>query len=198
VLMLVLVDLKHYAWHRFMHLAPFWELHKYHHSATEFNLITTSRGHFLEKGILVIFDSILFSLLGAAQEQFIFFLVFQEFYDQLLHSNLGTTYGWLGRYILVSPMAHRLHHSQHKIHYNKNFGNLFVLWDKLFGTYEHNSNQIDIGVKNNPYNKRGFWWDMVEGSRLIVMKSVLIVRQKIFRPNKHSRKHTSFIKNNLS
>lgn len=60
IIVFILSDLKHFLWHYFMHLNPFWELHKFHHSATEFNLITTARGHFFEKGFLSFFDSIFF------------------------------------------------------------------------------------------------------------------------------------------
>ncbi len=161
-------DIKHYFWHRFMHTRVFWELHKYHHSATEFNLITNSRGHFLEKGVLMMFDSILFSLVGAPIEYFAAFLIIKEFYDQLLHSNLNWNWGWVGRYILISPRAHRLHHSNNPEFYDKNFGTTFIFWDKLFGTYARTDKPITIGVENTSFNKKGFWYDMMEGTRAFV------------------------------
>lgn len=163
LLIFCLGDLKHYLSHRFMHLLPFWELHKYHHSATEFNLITTSRGHFLERGILIFFDSLLFSLMGAPLAYFAVFLWIKEFYSQILHSNINWSLGWFGKYIFVSPKAHKLHHSKEPKFYGKNYGGIFIFWDKLFGTYAETSEPIKIGIQNNPYNRHGFWWDMFEG-----------------------------------
>lgn len=164
ILIFLIGDLKHYLWHRFMHHMPFWELHKYHHSATEFNLITTSRGHFIEKGFLIVFDSILFSLLGAPVEYFISFVVIKEFYDHLLHSDINWSLGWVGKYLLVSPKAHKIHHSNHPLFYDKNFGTMLIFWDKLFGTYVNTDSEITIGLESNPYNKNGFWTDMFEGT----------------------------------
>ena len=165
VIIFILGDLKQYLWHRFMHLGPMWELHHYHHSATEFNLITSARGHFLEKGILTLFDGILFGLLGAPPAFFISFILLKEFYNYLLHSNVGWTLGWVGRYLLVSPRAHTLHHSNEAKHFNKNFGTFFVFWDRLFGTYAETRQAITLGVKDSYYNHKGFWMDMFEGTR---------------------------------
>jgi len=165
LVLILLGDLKHYLWHRFMHFRPFWELHKYHHSAEELNLITTARGHFIEKGFLLIFDSLLFILLGAPIEFYMAYIILKEFYAQILHSNLNWSLGWVGKYILISPRAHRIHHSNDREFFDKNFGTLFIFWDKLFGTYKDTDAQITIGVENNQYNKKGFWWDMGEGTR---------------------------------
>lgn len=168
LILFLLSDLKHYLWHRFMHKKPFWELHKYHHSATEFNLITTSRGHFIEKGFLVIFDSILFSLLGAPIEYFALVVIIKEFYNQLLHSDINWSLGWVGKHVLISPRAHKIHHSDQFEFYDKNFGTLFIFWDKLLGTYVSSDAPITIGVENNQYNKNGFWWDMLEVYRAFI------------------------------
>jgi sterol desaturase/sphingolipid hydroxylase (fatty acid hydroxylase superfamily) len=171
-------DIKHYFWHRFMHTDPFWELHKFHHSATEFNLITNSRGHFIEKGVLMVFDSVLFSLFGAPIEYFAAFLIIKEFYDQLLHSDLNWSWGWVGRYILMSPRAHRIHHSNASEFYDKNFGTTFIFWDKLFGTYARTDKEIRIGLDDSAYNQKGFWFDMVEGTRAFASASAKLIRKR--------------------
>lgn len=157
-------DLKQYLWHRFMHLGPMWELHQYHHSATEFNLITSARGHFLEKGILTLFDGLLFALLGAPESYFIGFILAKEFYNYLLHSNLNWDLGWIGKYLLVSPLAHKLHHGEQPQYFNKNYGTFFIFWDKLFRTYARANGPVTIGVTNTYYNSGGFWKDMYRGT----------------------------------
>ena len=56
ILFLILVDFMNYWQHRFMHrFAPFWEIHKLHHSAEEFNIITVFREHPLDKAINALF-----------------------------------------------------------------------------------------------------------------------------------------------
>ena len=163
VVIFILSDLKHYIFHSFMHKSPFWELHKHHHSATEFNLMTTTRGHFLEKGFGTIFDAILFLLFGVPIEFYVIIAFGKEFYSYLLHSNLNWSLGWVGRYILISPMAHRIHHSISERHFHKNYGSMLIWWDKIFGTYLFSTQKIEIGVENTPYNKLGFWKDMIVG-----------------------------------
>lgn len=170
IIILILTDFKSFLWHYFMHLNPFWELHKFHHSATEFNIITTTRGHFFEKGFLTLFDSLLFLIVGAAPETFAFYFFFKEYYNYMLHCDLPWNFGWIGRHILVSPMAHKIHHSEDERHFNKNYGNLFVWWDKLFGTYLNTNETIKIGVKNSGLNEKGFWYDQYQTSLDFIKK----------------------------
>lgn len=172
-LIFVLGDLKHYLWHFFMHkLKPFWEVHKYHHSATSFNLITTARGHFIEAGAFSLFNALLFALIGAPPELYAALYAIREIWALWLHSNVEIRLGWVGKNILVTPAAHWVHHSKEERHYDKNFGTFFVFWDRMFGTYHIPEKVREIGINNDPYNQKGFWRDMFIGVRLFV-KSVL-------------------------
>jgi len=167
-----LSDLKHYVWHRFMHKMPFWELHKYHHSATEMNLITTSRGHFIEKGFLTIFDAVMFIVLGIPAQYFVVLIFAREFYSFLLHSNLSWSLGWVGKYILISPLDHRLHHGIADEYFDKNYGTFFIWWDKIFGSYFKATEKVEIGVRNSSYNEIGFWRSMVLGTQEFLAASM--------------------------
>jgi sterol desaturase/sphingolipid hydroxylase (fatty acid hydroxylase superfamily) len=165
----LLSDLKQYVWHRFMHLRHMWPLHAYHHSATEFNLTTAARAHFFEKGILTLFDGLLFALLGAPIIDVLALMLFKEVYNYFLHSDVNWGLGFFGRYLIISPKAHRLHHSKDPRFYAKNFGNFFIFWDKLFGTYQSSEVSIQIGVEDTYYNKHGFWVDMWLGYKHFVL-----------------------------
>jgi len=160
IALVIIGDIKHFLWHRFMHVEPFWRLHKFHHSATEFNLITTARGHFLEKGFLTIFDALIFVIFQAPVVYFVYYIYLREFYQMILHSDVKWSLGWVGRWVLISPQAHKIHHSTNDQHFDKNFGTLFIWWDKLFGTYHYTNEDIEIGLENNPYNKKGFIKDV--------------------------------------
>lgn len=163
----VLSDFKQYIWHWTMHkLVPFWEVHKYHHSATSMNLITNSRGHFLGKAIAMLFDALFFSLIGAPPVLFAGLYIGREIWAMWLHADVRFRLGWLGRYILMTPQLHKIHHSTNSAHFDKNFGTLFIFWDRIFGTFHEEEKVEFIGIENGPYNKSGFWLDMVLGFQL--------------------------------
>ncbi|MCB9197150.1 MAG: sterol desaturase family protein [Flavobacteriales bacterium] len=154
----ILLDLKHYLAHRFMHIRPFWELHAYHHSATEFTLLTTSRGHVLEGAIYVLFSGIFYALIGGDELLFVVFYLnaVRECYQYVLHSDVNWKLGWVGKYFLISPVAHRLHHSIETEDYDHNYGTFLVWWDKLFRTYKEPKDNCQIGIDYNPYNEVGY------------------------------------------
>lgn len=153
----VLTDFKHYIGHRFMHISPFWELHAYHHSAEEFNLLTTSRGHFVEAGFYHLFTGLFFAVLGVPAISIFLVYGFREFYQYLLHSDVNWKLGIIGKTILISPAAHRLHHSIEKKDFNKNYSTFFIWWDLIFGTYQKPEDTYVIGIEDNPYNDVGFF-----------------------------------------
>lgn len=165
IILLVLSDLKHYVRHLITHKVGFlWELHKYHHSAIEMNMITGQRGHFLEAAFISFFDSLLFIMLGAPAEMYLTLIVFREMHVMFVHSDVNWNWGWVGQYILVSPRAHVLHHSAATRHYDSNFGSMFIFWDRLFKTWNDpliETEKIEIGLPENPFNKQGFFADMI-------------------------------------
>ncbi len=161
VVVFILSDLKGYWNHRMFHtFRPLWELHAFHHSATEFNVMSAQRGHFVEAAIVIITDTLFWKLIGASPINIIYIAMLVQVQQGLLHSNLTQHWGFLGRLIFVSPSVHRIHHSVHAKHYNKNYGVVFIFWDKLFGTYSPPEESVEIGIPNNPYNKSGFISDI--------------------------------------
>lgn len=157
ILFFVLLDLKHYLEHRFMHLSKFWNLHAYHHSATEFTILTNARGHLLEESIFFIFTGIFIAIMGRPMHDLFIAYTFRGIYGYILHGDIKTNFGWVGRWILMTPQAHKLHHSIHKEDYGKNFGTLFIWWDKLFKTYKEPYENIEIGILDENYNQIGFF-----------------------------------------
>ena len=73
----------------------------------------------------------------------------------VIHSRIDSNFGWIGRWLLQSPVDHRLHHRLDSGRQACNFG-LFPVWDRLFGTWrEGGSQKIAIGVAE-PY-RHGAW-----------------------------------------
>lgn len=158
IVVFIFSDFIDYLRHRFNHLKHFWELHAYHHSATEFNLITTSRGSFFEAGFNSMFFALVFVVVGGSYEPILAVILVREWYVHMLHSNVKWNLGLFGKYIFISPLDHQLHHSIDKEDYDKNFGLIFVWWDKLFGTYKKNDLlTIQYGIPDNYFHNMSFF-----------------------------------------
>ena len=91
-------------------------------------------------------DVISFAIIDSL-EAYIIIKVFIEIHQLLLHSSIKSNWGVLGKYIIVSPFAHRIHHSIERKQYGKNFGNTFIYWDRLFATYKPHSVVKELGVE---------------------------------------------------
>ena len=169
--LLVAIDFCKYWVHFFQHKwKAWWELHKFHHAAEEFNVITTSRDHPADDATLAVVLLIPIALLGGTADEFLLLNVLLAMHAGLTHSMLPWTFGWLGRWVLVSPVGHRIHHSAIPEHFDKNFGMIFIFWDRLFGTYYAGPtvNQ-DITVLGNPYNRHSIFWDILECPRRFIL-----------------------------
>lgn len=161
IIVYILSDLKEYIKHYTFHKVPtLWEIHAFHHSAEKFNLLTTYRFHYLQSAIGTFFDVSLFVLLGAPLHTYLAVRIFSAIHGLLVHSNIEHNWGWIGKYVLVSPAAHRIHHSKESRHFNKNLGGALIVWDRLFGTYCPPEKVDALGIPDNPYNKKGFLYDL--------------------------------------
>jgi sterol desaturase/sphingolipid hydroxylase (fatty acid hydroxylase superfamily) len=171
---LVLHSFFSYWMHRMEHAIPaLWALHQFHHSADRMTILTAERRTDLTRGMEAIILFLPFALLGnptAAQpssaDPAIAFLAivfayttFLRINGYLCHSNLETGYGWIGRWLLVSPRMHRLHHATLPQYHDKNFSFDLVIWDRLFGTYASCDAaalpDIPLGLETNPFNHSG-------------------------------------------
>jgi sterol desaturase/sphingolipid hydroxylase (fatty acid hydroxylase superfamily) len=132
--------------HRLNHARYLWPIQRYHHSAQDFYILTSDRGHPADFAA-VIAITLPLGLFDTPPEIafWIYLVVGAE--HLLIHSRIDSDLGWIGRYIVQSPVHHRLHHAH--------FG-LIPLWDHLFGTWQGGgSQQIPIGV-SDPY-RQGIW-----------------------------------------
>jgi sterol desaturase/sphingolipid hydroxylase (fatty acid hydroxylase superfamily) len=166
-LFLIATDFTLYWVHRGRHgFGWWWEFHKHHHSATEFNAITQARGHPLDSAAIAISVAIPVHILGGTVGDALFVLVPLAFHAGLTHSMLPWSWGWFGRYVLYSPLGHRIHHSALPEHKDRNFGSLFPVWDWMFGTY-YKGDLIneEVGVDDNYQNIHGLLFDLTESVR---------------------------------
>jgi sterol desaturase/sphingolipid hydroxylase (fatty acid hydroxylase superfamily) len=141
ILAFVLYDFLYYWMHRLHHEYKFlWATHVVHHHGEEFNLSTalrqTSSG-FLWKWIF--FVPIL--LIGIPSLVFIAVGGLNLIYQFWVHTEHIGKLGWYEKYF-ISPSNHRIHHAKNPEYIDKNYGGVFILWDRFFGTYCEEKDEI--------------------------------------------------------
>ena len=164
-------DFTTYLIHLLMHKIPLlWEFHKIHHSATSLNPITQYRVHPVELIINNIRSIIIFGLMTGFFDYLsahrvdkllflganVFHFAFLLFGANLRHSHVKLKYPKYIEFIFISPFQHQIHHSNNPIHFNKNMGSKFAIWDWLFGTLILSKNiknlRFGIGSESSRYN----------------------------------------------
>ncbi|WP_162784926.1 sterol desaturase family protein [Polynucleobacter necessarius] len=155
ILALAAGDLLFYWLHRFFHISEsFWQLHKYHHSTTSMTVFSGSRDNPVVGSIWALATGIPSAIFGspAGIPDAVIFL--SIFHTQIIHSKINHNWGFVGKWIVVSPHSHLIHHSAHESHRDKNFSFLFPIWDHLFGTWYSGKNHDTsmLGIPNDPQN----------------------------------------------
>lgn len=152
LLALLVLDFSVYILHRLQHTVPLlWWIHEPHHQATEMNLSVGFRQSFFS--VLIIWLAVVpLLIIGISREVLVATLFIHRLYDALMHTNHPFGFGKL-EWILVSPRIHRVHHGIDSKYVNKNFANVFIFIDRVFGTYQaanHEPISIGLAYKNGP------------------------------------------------
>ncbi|MEY4059196.1 MAG: hypothetical protein RL551_435 [Pseudomonadota bacterium] len=139
----ILLDFVEYLYHRASHTIHWWwQLHALHHSQTVMTAWSDDRNHILDDIMHAVVFAFFALLFGVSPSQFILLVVFSQLIQSWQHANINVNLG-LFKYVLVSPMYHRMHHAVGYGHEAKgkpgvlggcNFGVLFPWWDMLFKT----------------------------------------------------------------
>lgn len=143
-------DFFYYWLHRLFHVfPPFWAVHRFHHSAEEFSVFTSVRTHPIEIAFdVLVTAAVPIALFGAPGGAAAALFIGIRLISTLHHSKFESDWGWVGRWVFVSPRTHLIHHSRDVAHFNRNFGFISPLWDRMFGTYSTDiSSDISIGAQ---------------------------------------------------
>ncbi len=135
VLAFVLYDLCYYCSHRAGHeIKLFWAAHVVHHQSEDYNLSTALRQ--TSSGFLFgwIFYTPLF-FIGVPAEMIVTVGALNLIYQFWVHTEHVGELGWL-EYVFVSPSNHRVHHARNSQYLDRNYGGVFIVWDRLFGSYQ--------------------------------------------------------------
>lgn len=159
----IVVDFLSYWYHRFSHrINILWAGHVTHHSSEHFNFSNGFRTSFFQGINRIIFWSVL-PLFGFSPLMLVIILKVSGLYDFLLHTEHVPKLGWLEK-ILVTPSQHRVHHGRNEIYIDKNYGSTLNIWDKMFGTFQEETEKVEYGITggykdNNPFMAIGYYFN---------------------------------------
>jgi sterol desaturase/sphingolipid hydroxylase (fatty acid hydroxylase superfamily) len=152
----ILLDFVEYLYHRASHTIHWWwQLHALHHSQTVMTAWSDDRNHILDDIMHAVVFAFFALLFGVSPSQFILLVVFSQLIQSWQHANIKVNLGPF-KYLLVSPMYHRMHHAVGYGHEAKgkpgvlggcNFGVLFPWWDLLFNTAIFPKDVYPTGVR---------------------------------------------------
>ena len=156
----LLLDLMRYALHRCKHSVPFlWRFHALHHSDPDVDVTTSVRQH---PGEYLLGSAVLWSAVIAFNIPAFVWVTYGVAVfvtDAVQHGNVRLperVERWL-QPVLVTVDMHRIHHSISYEEANRNFGAVFSIWDRLFGTYVRlpraQQERIVFGVRELPRDK---------------------------------------------
>lgn len=154
VLAFVLYDLAWYIDHRIGHrVSLFWAMHQVHHSSTEYNTTVASRGFLFDTTLINRPMFYLLPILGVSPFQFICISIVTNIWGIAQHTRLVGHVPILDL-LFATPSNHRVHHGKDPKYIDRNYGEVLIIWDRIFGTYQKEEKEPSYGVIEpiNTYN----------------------------------------------
>lgn len=148
VLLIVAEDFCYYWFHRVHHESRwFWAAHVNHHSSRHYNLSTALRQSWTTPFTGFLFWAPL-PLLGFHPAMILGAKAISLLYQYWLHTELV---GRLGpfEWVFNTPSHHRVHHGRNPQYLDRNYGGILIIWDRLFGTFELEQEEVDYGLTKN-------------------------------------------------
>ena len=143
----VLYDFCYYWLHRFGHERNIlWAAHSVHHQSEDYNLSTALRQ--TSTGFLLSWIFYLpMAVLGVPLLVFVSVAALNLLYQFWVHTRHIPKLGWF-EWFFVSPSNHRAHHAQNALYMDRNYGGVFIIWDRLFGSFqeEDDNEPVVFGV----------------------------------------------------
>ncbi|XP_060068810.1 alkylglycerol monooxygenase-like [Ylistrum balloti] len=141
---LVFVDFGYYIVHRTGHeMNIMWAGHQTHHSSEDYNLGTALR----QSAVHRYFNWIFYLPLALVMPPSVFLvhLQFNLLYQFWIHTETVRSTGPL-EWILNTPSHHRVHHGRNPYCIDKNYGGVFIIFDRLFGTFQAEEEKVIYGL----------------------------------------------------
>lgn len=143
---ILLADFAYYWEHRFIHRVGFgWATHAVHHSSPHFNISVAYRFGPLD-GVMPLFFHLPLVLLGFNPLVVLIAEMIVQLYQTLLHTEVVKKLPRPIEAIFNTPSHHRVHHGSNQQYLDKNYGGIFIIWDRMFGSFAREEEKVVYGV----------------------------------------------------
>jgi len=161
VLLLFVDDFAYYWFHRISHESRlFWNFHVVHHSSNQYNLsVAVRQSSFSGLSHWIFYVPLAF--LGFPFWAFVTMHGLNLIYQFWIHTELIDRLGWL-EYVFNTPSHHRVHHGVNDQYLDKNYAGVFIIWDRLFGTFVEETEEVKYGIVK-PINSYNLLWINTHG-----------------------------------
>ncbi|MDV6167088.1 sterol desaturase family protein [Flavobacterium sp. DG1-102-2] len=154
--LILATDFVWYWYHRLGHeVNIFWAAHIVHHQSEEFNLTASARITTIQALIRTVFWCIL-PFMGFHPTMVITMLLVHGAYSFFTHTQVLNRVKWL-EYVFITPSLHGVHHASDEKYLDKNYGDMFVFWDKMFGTFQVEEEQPKYGLTHSLKSYSFLW-----------------------------------------
>jgi len=145
----VSLDLLLYGWHRISHsFDSLWMFHKVHHNDPYLNVSTAFRLHVVELLIITVLKAAYIVLFGVDATTVLINEILLTLFIMFHHSNISFCGEKCLGQVFITPYLHRAHHSTERNEHDTNYGAVFSIWDRLFGTFAE-CEPAKVGIKNS-------------------------------------------------
>lgn len=147
VIAFVVHELAYYWEHRLGHrVGLLWAFHSIHHSSNEFNHSTAARGFYFDGMMRTPFETAA-AFLGVPPVVYFATAALKNAWGIWNHASYVASMGWAER-VFATPLNHKVHHASQPQYIDKNYSQVLILWDRLFGTFEPCREPPVVGLVN--------------------------------------------------
>ena len=160
-------DLLYYLDHRIAHRTGFfWAIHHTHHSSNEMNILVANRGNVFQLGGVGQPLYFLMAIAGVPLAMFVTVKFFGNLWGIFNHTRLVDRMGPL-EHVLATPSNHRVHHGADAKYLDRNYGQVLIVWDRLFGTYQREEEPPRFGLVQ-PMESMKLWDIQTSGIQWLI------------------------------
>jgi len=167
LLAIPLFDVTNYWFHRAAHRIPLvWRFHRVHHSDNTMDASTNFRGHPIEGFIWFAASNVVAAgVFGLDLASLGLFIIVSTPFFFFEHSNIRFPV-WLDKTlgkIITTPNLHKIHHDEDQHYTDSNYSDIFIIWDKFFGTYKFKPvDDIKFGLKEFQDDRQQDFWYLIK------------------------------------
>lgn len=157
ILLFIGIDFFYYWFHRLTHeISVMWGSHVVHHQSEEYNLTVALRQGWVQSIFSTIFYLPL-AFIGFNPVLFLTINAFQTLYQFWIHTRtIGKLPKWF-EFIFNTPSHHRVHHGVNPIYIDRNHGGTLIIFDRMFGTFQEEQEEVVYGVTQQPNSWNPLW-----------------------------------------